>query len=721
MLPKIHSFPQQLIANLRVSEAQVSERCGISRLRTEALLVLLFLIALQPSKSFSEAAFAFGQWGNGGWAYGSAYNHRTQSEAQIAAMNACNQRGYNCAIRGSFRKTCFAIAVQDSNNGWGTGTHGDRDVANRQALLGCARMGLSCAIREEFCDNVSEAEIREAEQAEYRQYLQLWDVCYGKVAGNSVDHQITGCDYALLSPRASQTDRNNLLNRRGMLVDFKNREAAKSAQAALAKKQEDKELVLYEIHWKYCFDTSEPASRRDDQLTSCNYALNDPRLNTNEYSSLIHRRDDLVSTRYRVQDVKDKVKEVGPLPIRVPIEASSPLLLFPDTPAPVFRAEYAFAGLNFLLIRLVIEYLNIAALMVVIGWYGLTRWVRTEVFTPHEVSVIAISAAALCGGGWLFEFLQHQASFQPYAGPLSEASFGAQVFGSSLAALAIGAWVGSLPVDRKLRLGVRALIPIWVIAAATWLALLTREHVYDPFIITGLAYAWTFVLGYVLCDPVINPWIVRLDKLVKRQLSKVTSMVEGLRSPRSQEMPASPQVPVPAEEVIDSWDPGPAGPLDRIYVKRETSQKTSFMGNIVYILDARMEVPEGDWVKIRKHKLGGLVIYDSSDRKRHAEALKAHLERTKEHPSIRDNLDSQLLGIGKTFFRFARAGVSAVRASLSLRITVYSLMSGVHAESEDMDEILIAYEAIGKGAESLRTRLDALGLFENRRATIDEF
>jgi hypothetical protein len=90
MLPKIRSFPQQLIANPGVSEAKVSERCGMSRLKIGALLVLIFLVALQPSKSLSEAAYAFGQWGNGGWAYGSAYNYRTQSEAQIAAMNTCN-------------------------------------------------------------------------------------------------------------------------------------------------------------------------------------------------------------------------------------------------------------------------------------------------------------------------------------------------------------------------------------------------------------------------------------------------------------------------------------------------------------------------------------------------------------------------------------------------------------------------------------------------------
>ena len=208
MLPKISSCAQLLIANLRAFEAKVSGR-GMSRPHRRgwtlgALLGLIFFVAVQPSESFSEAAYAFGQWGNGGWAYGSAYNHRTQSEAQIAAMNTCNQRGYNCAIRDNFRKMCFAIAVQDNNNGWGTG-YGDPDVANRQALLSCAKMGLSCSIREEFCDSVSEAEVQAAEQAEYQQYVQNWNVCFGRVVtGGSLDDQMNYCDYALRFPRAIQ-------------------------------------------------------------------------------------------------------------------------------------------------------------------------------------------------------------------------------------------------------------------------------------------------------------------------------------------------------------------------------------------------------------------------------------------------------------------------------------------------------------------------------------
>jgi hypothetical protein len=214
-----------------------------------------------------------------------------------------------------------------------------------------------------------------------------------------------------------------------------------------------------------------------------------------------------------------------------------------------------------------------------------------------------------------------------------------------------------------------------------------------------------------------------LDKLIEQLPAKIAPLLDRLRSAtkRSSEPRKPDHVPVViAEEPADTWDPGSGAPLERIYVKRETSQKTSFMGSVVYVLDARMEVPQADREKIRRHRIGNMVIYDSADRRRHDEALKAHLESTKEHPSVRDSLDNQLLGIGKTFFRFARAGVSAVRATLSLRVTVFSLMSGVHAESESADEILDAYDAIGKGVENLRTRLDALGLFEGR-VTVDEF
>jgi hypothetical protein len=193
------------------------------------VFLLVGFVAMQPKQSLSEGAFAFGRWGNSAWAYGSGYNYRTQSEAQIAAMNFCNQRGYNCAVRGSFRKTCFAIAVQDSDSGYATGMDINPDVANRQALSNCATMGRSCTVRETVCDNVSEADLRAAVQAEYEQYVQNWKGCFGQVVVSSSNEQITFCDYALSFPSASQDDRSNLVRQRSTVIAARDQELAAQA------------------------------------------------------------------------------------------------------------------------------------------------------------------------------------------------------------------------------------------------------------------------------------------------------------------------------------------------------------------------------------------------------------------------------------------------------------------------------------------------------------
>ena len=62
---------------------------------------------------------------------------------------------------------------------------------------------------------------------------------------------------------------------------------------------------------------------------------------------------------------------------------------------------------------------------------------------------------------------------------------------------------------------------------------------------------------------------------------------------------------------------------------------------------------------------------------------------TKGGPGITDFVKSQLLGAGNTLYRLARASVSATAAALSLRITVSSLMSGVHIECKSMAELLV--------------------------------
>ena len=55
-----------------------------------------------------------------------------------------------------FNNTCAAVAVQQGGNGWATRFSTDLADAQRQALAGCAGMGMQCEIKASFCDNVVE-------------------------------------------------------------------------------------------------------------------------------------------------------------------------------------------------------------------------------------------------------------------------------------------------------------------------------------------------------------------------------------------------------------------------------------------------------------------------------------------------------------------------------------------------------------------------------------
>src|SRR5258708_25672958 len=103
-----------------------------------------------------------------------------------------------------------------------------------------------------------------------------------------------------------------------------------------------------------------------------------------------------------------------------------------------------------------------------------------------------------------------------------------------------------------------------------------------------------------------------------------------------------------------------------------------------------MEIPAEEYSLIQRYKLDDYVIYDSAARIQHKEAMNAHLERTQERPRFRDDVDTQLLSLGKQFYRLALAGVSATRASLSLRVTVYSLSRGLHVECGSLGDLLEA-------------------------------
>jgi hypothetical protein len=133
-----------------------------------------------------------------------------------------------------------------------------------------------------------------------------------------------------------------------------------------------------------------------------------------------------------------------------------------------------------------------------------------------------------------------------------------------------------------------------------------------------------------------------------------------------------------------------------------------------------MEVPAEEYSLIQRYRLGNELIYDSSARERHTEALKAHLESTKkDHAGYRDTVAKQLWGVSKMVYRFARAGASATMLTFSLRVTTYSLMRGVHVECKSMAELITAEGAIAKAGETLRWYLDEAATFDGREEILE--
>ncbi len=135
-------------------------------MRTTSTILLTCISAIAPADCRSEGAFAYGQYGNGGWSAGTSWNYETKAEASDVAMRNCNARGPNCRIQTTFHETCFAYAMQDGSNGWGTGFGPTGGDASQQALRTCQQYGVRCYVAEQFCDNVSEDGIRAQREAE---------------------------------------------------------------------------------------------------------------------------------------------------------------------------------------------------------------------------------------------------------------------------------------------------------------------------------------------------------------------------------------------------------------------------------------------------------------------------------------------------------------------------------------------------------------------------
>lgn len=159
--------------------------------------------------------------------------------------------------------------------------------------------------------------------------------------------------------------------------------------------------------------------------------------------------------------------------------------------------------------------------------------------------------------------------------------------------------------------------------------------------------------------------------------------------------------------------------VDAMRLKLKRSQRSGAFGKVIFVLDARMELTRDEYELLRKYRLGSDVIYESSSRLQRKEATQAHLEMTKGGARLTDSAGAQLMGVAKTLFWFGRASISATAASLSLRITINSLISGVHVECKSMAELLGAENAIREAARNLRGYLDVAVTFDGREEIVE--
>ena len=177
---------------------------------------------------------------------------------------------------------------------------------------------------------------------------------------------------------------------------------------------------------------------------------------------------------------------------------------------------------------------------------------------------------------------------------------------------------------------------------------------------------------------------------------------------------AQPQTSEPTPQAFSD-----SGPIAGLALRLKRSQRANALGTILFALDARVDVSAENRALIVKHNLGNRVIYESETRKAYTDAAKARADNSRPKTSIFDSAERQFLGVGKTFLNLGIAAVHATVAALSLRITVDSLMKGVHVECKDMNELLEAEDAIKEAGQNLKAHLEAVTTFDGREETFE--
>lgn len=159
-------------------------------------------------------------------------------------------------------------------------------------------------------------------------------------------------------------------------------------------------------------------------------------------------------------------------------------------------------------------------------------------------------------------------------------------------------------------------------------------------------------------------------------------------------------------------------PLEGISLKLKRSTKDGLTGKPIYMLDARIDASADALALIQKHRLRDRVVYDSAARRKRTAAAVVHLANTRDNTSMFAPPTHQAAGIARSVWHLGRAAVSGTMAALSLRITVDSLLSGVHVECKSMEELADAEDAIRQAKENLENNLHHITSFDGSEEVI---
>lgn len=77
-------------------------------------------------------------------ANGYSYNHRSKSDAEWAAYNACSENADDCVKAIGFRNACGALAV--GNGGWGADWGVNGNQAQAKAMRSCRDYAERCRV-----------------------------------------------------------------------------------------------------------------------------------------------------------------------------------------------------------------------------------------------------------------------------------------------------------------------------------------------------------------------------------------------------------------------------------------------------------------------------------------------------------------------------------------------------------------------------------------------